>query len=167
MFPAMHFALQWARGQVHHANAHPAAGTPKTVKHNALSSASVFRMATLGGAHAAKRGAETGSIEPGKFADIVLYDADSIALGGVSDPFKGIALHATAEDVSWVFVSGRIVKKEGKLVDVEVRGEKWGWKNVVKELRERSDALHKRVEHIDQEERYNTMLKMFHVPVVE
>lgn len=135
--------------------------SPKATKYNEFNCASVFRLATLGGAEAAHR-SDIGSIEPGKLADIVLYDADSVNLASCPDPFKGIAIHATGEDVSWVIVNGRVLKKERKLLPVQsVGGELKEWKDIAKELQERIASITEQLNSFDLKARYDTVLASF------
>ncbi|KDQ57003.1 hypothetical protein JAAARDRAFT_178495 [Jaapia argillacea MUCL 33604] len=142
MFPAMHFALQWERGH----------------QYNNIKAASAFRLATLGGAEAAHVASDLGSIEVGKLADILLYDATSVNLASCSDPFRGIVIHATAEDVEWVIVNGEVVKKEGKLVRKE-------WSQVAKELKCRAAKIREQLSKYDLDERYNAIVRQFGLPV--
>lgn len=84
-----------------------------------------------------------GTIQVGKRADIVIYDATSLNLAGIQDPIQGIVFNASNADVETVFVDGEIV------VDKRVPGKvglKGGieWKNVAKELRARGEDLRKR-----------------------
>ncbi|TFK35342.1 Metallo-dependent hydrolase [Crucibulum laeve] len=155
MFPAMRFALQHERGRAHKV----AADEDKALKYNAFTAASAFRLATLGGAEAAHIESKIGSIEIGKLADIVLYDANSINLANIIDPFKGIVFHATAADVEWVIVNGEVVKKDGKLVRKE-------WNEVAKELKRCAGNVRDRYKESDLEARYNALIKQFELQMV-
>ncbi|TFK45877.1 Metallo-dependent hydrolase [Heliocybe sulcata] len=154
MFPAMHFALQWERGRIHEA----LSSRGKGIAYNNLPAASAFRLATLGGAEAAHVSSKLGSLEVGKLADIVIYDADSINLAGCRDPFRGIALHATGADVETVIVNGEIVKRDGKLVRKQ-------WKEVAKQLKHQQDSLRERLARIDLDEQYKAAMPILRVPV--
>ncbi|KZT25547.1 Metallo-dependent hydrolase [Neolentinus lepideus HHB14362 ss-1] len=145
MFPAMRFALQWERGRIHET----LANEDKSARYNALSAASAFRLATLGGAEASGRSTQIGSVEVGKLADIVLYDAESVNLAHCRDPYKGIVFHATAADVEWVIVNGEIVKREGKLVKKE-------WPEVGRALQRAIQSLQERLDRCDLDDRYAT-----------
>ncbi|TFK45878.1 hypothetical protein OE88DRAFT_1649032 [Heliocybe sulcata] len=117
MFTAVHLVLQSERGRIHetlHAQG-------KVLLHNDLPAASVFRLATLGGAGAAYVAFEVGSLKVGKLADVILYDPDSADVAGCSDPFRGIAIHATGADVTMIIIHGETVKKDGKLLRKEWR----------------------------------------------
>ncbi len=92
-----------------------AAGAPET-----LATTDVLRMATLVGAQTLGLGDVTGSITPGKSADIVMIDASSINLAPVSDPVGAIVLAAHPGNVDTVMVAGRVLKRGGQLVGVDV-----------------------------------------------
>ncbi len=104
--------------------------------HNKYNSVDAFRLGTLGGAEALNLAHLIGSVEVGKRADLVIFDADSVNLGGADDPIAGVVFHASSEDVDAVFVDGEILKKDGKLVR--------DWAPVAKELRKKADDVRKR-----------------------
>ncbi|KAF2102507.1 Metallo-dependent hydrolase [Rhizodiscina lignyota] len=79
----------------------------------------VLRMATLGGAKALGLSHLTGSITPGKRADLVLTRCDSLRLTPVHDPAIALVLYANASDVDTVLVDGVPVKRDGKLAPTE------------------------------------------------
>lgn len=133
--------------------------TPKANKHNTYTCASAFRLATLGGAECVNMADRIGSIEPGKLADIVLYDALSPNLAGCSDPFRGIAIHATGQDVEWVIVNGKVVKKAGRLTPVTTASGIEDWLAVAKRLRERQEVLRGKLSQYDLEDRYARVVK--------
>ena len=90
----------------------------------AVSAGEAFAMATLNGARALGLDAETGSIEVGKRADIVVVRADSphwLPFGGHEEPDLDLALSrlvysACAADVDTVMVDGRALAIGGRLV---------------------------------------------------
>ncbi|KAI1796092.1 Metallo-dependent hydrolase [Ganoderma leucocontextum] len=133
MFTQMRIVLQWARGHDHeriHLN------KEKPPFKNKYNSADVFRLGTLGGAEALNLAHLIGTVEVGKRADLLVFDANSVNLGGIEDPIAGVVFHASSEDVEVVFVDGEIVKKNHKLVR--------DWAPVVKELKHRADDIRKR-----------------------
>ncbi|TBU33034.1 Metallo-dependent hydrolase [Dichomitus squalens] len=133
IFTQMRFALQWARGHDHeriHLNKET---LPFKNKYN---SADAFRLGTLGGAEALNLAHLIGTVEAGKRADLLIFDANSVNLGGVEDPIQGVVFHASSEDIETVFVDGEIVKKDRKLVR--------DWAPVVKELKQRAEDIRKR-----------------------
>ena len=78
-----------------------------------------LRMATLGGASALGLGNETGSIEPGKKADLIALDLNQPHLMPMYDPVSHIVYAARGSDVRFVWVDGRQVLKDGRLLTVD------------------------------------------------
>ncbi|KAI0700735.1 Metallo-dependent hydrolase [Cytidiella melzeri] len=134
LFSQMRFALQFKRGRMHE----KIYNTKKTPPlHNEFNSSDAFRLATLGGAEAMNMADQIGSIEVGKNADLLIFDAHSVNLAGIQDPFRGIVFHASDADIVTVMVDGEIVKKDGKLTKFE-------WANVAQELSQKADSLRER-----------------------
>jgi len=79
----------------------------------------ILALATIDGARACGLGEKTGSLSPGKEADVVLLRTDSFDLTPLNDPIGAIVLAAHAGHVDSVFVSGKVLKRDGKLVDVD------------------------------------------------
>jgi 5-methylthioadenosine/S-adenosylhomocysteine deaminase len=75
----------------------------------------VLRFATLGGAEALGLGAEIGSIEAGKRADLILLRTDRLHMAPLNDPVAATVLHAGPADVDTVLVGGEVVKEDGRL----------------------------------------------------
>jgi 5-methylthioadenosine/S-adenosylhomocysteine deaminase len=89
-----------------------------------------LRAATLGGAHVLGLGAEIGSLEPGKRADLILIDLDDIAQLPVHRPESQLVFTAAGSRVSHVWVDGRPVVADGQLLtldeaDVKMRARAW------------------------------------------
>ena len=76
----------------------------------------VVAMATIEGARALGLGDITGSIEPGKQADLVLVETDSPNMFPVYDPYSALVYSAIASNVRDVYVAGECLVKEKKLV---------------------------------------------------
>ena len=81
----------------------------------------VIRMATVNGAKAAGFGNETGSLEVGKKADLILIDTDKAHLTPLNNPFSAAVYSMQGSDVDTVIVNGKILmeNREMKLVDEE------------------------------------------------
>lgn len=105
--------------------------------HNKFNSVDAFRLATLGGAESLNMEHIIGTIEVGKRADLVVFDASSANLAGCIDPFQGIVFHASNADVDMVLVDGEVVKRDGKLT-------KLAWGPVAKELQEKAEGIRQR-----------------------
>ena len=80
-----------------------------------LNSRQVLRWATLEGAMVAGVGDRTGSITPGKKADIVIIDTKAVNVSPVIDPVGAVVCAADVSNVKTVLVDGRIVKDDFKL----------------------------------------------------
>lgn len=97
----------------------PAVETGEVIERIELTCAEVIRFATIDGANAAGLGHETGSIEVGKAADIVILDDRSLAITPMNNPFGAVVYGAHPGLVRDVFVEGRRVKRDGQLVGVD------------------------------------------------
>jgi 5-methylthioadenosine/S-adenosylhomocysteine deaminase len=83
--------------------------------------AAALRMATLDGAQVLGLGAETGSIVPGKSADLVCFDLAATAVGVAARVPDALLFDASARDVSDVWIAGRAHLAGGEpcLLDAE------------------------------------------------
>jgi cytosine/adenosine deaminase-related metal-dependent hydrolase len=79
-----------------------------------------LRMATIEGAEVAGLGAITGSLRPGKQADLVLLRTDTLGMAPAHDPIGAVVLSADTSSVDTVLVGGRIVKRDGRLMHHDV-----------------------------------------------
>ena len=77
----------------------------------------VFEMATRKGAQALGLQNQIGSLEPGKKADITLFNLDKIHTTGGTNPVEKIVYSARADDVETVLIDGVFVKKDGELTN--------------------------------------------------
>jgi 5-methylthioadenosine/S-adenosylhomocysteine deaminase len=75
----------------------------------------VLRMATAGGARALGLGAQAGTIEVGKRADLILIHLESIHNQPVNDLFSQLVHCAKASDVQTVIVNGRVLMRDRQL----------------------------------------------------
>jgi 5-methylthioadenosine/S-adenosylhomocysteine deaminase len=80
-----------------------------------LSTREVIRYATVDGAQAAGLGELTGSLEPGKQADIVVLRTDRPNIFPVNDPIGAVVWGMDPSNVDWVFVGGRALMRGGML----------------------------------------------------
>ncbi|AKF85258.1 hypothetical protein MFUL124B02_10820 [Myxococcus fulvus 124B02] len=114
LFTAMRLALQSERGR-----ANALAGLPRRLD---LKARQLLRMVTQDAADAIGLGAVTGSLRPGKQADLVVLSADSLNLSPLGAPRDAIVMQAHAGNVESVMVRGRLVKHRGVLLGQEVSG---------------------------------------------
>jgi 5-methylthioadenosine/S-adenosylhomocysteine deaminase len=83
---------------------------------NGLTAGETLRMATLGGATALGLGPVTGSIEPGKYADLVCFDLNRLSCQPTLRIPESILFGAAREQVSDVWTSGRAAVAGGHLL---------------------------------------------------
>jgi len=76
----------------------------------------MLEIATINGAHVAGLESRTGSLTPGKKADVVLIDARQLNVAPVIDPVAAVTLSADVSNVDTVIVDGVIRKRDGKLL---------------------------------------------------
>lgn len=86
----------------------------------ALHQRDMLRLATIGGAEVLGLADETGSLTPGKQADITIVDMRSPHLDGFGDPVAMLGLGAGPADVETVLIGGEFVKRNGALVGERV-----------------------------------------------
>ncbi|HHJ12941.1 MAG TPA: TRZ/ATZ family hydrolase [Gammaproteobacteria bacterium] len=86
----------------------------------ALPAATVLRMATLNGARALGLAADTGSLEPGKWADIAAIDLSAPETRPVYDPVSQIVYAAGREQVSHVWVGGQKLLDARQLLQLDL-----------------------------------------------
>ena len=61
----------------------------------------------------------TGSLEPGKAADIVVFDGEGPALANVHDPYQKVAYCSSPTDVKDVWVAGERSVANGEVTRVD------------------------------------------------
>jgi cytosine/adenosine deaminase-related metal-dependent hydrolase len=81
-----------------------------------LTARDVLTMATLDGAHVVGLEDRTGSLTPGKQADVVMIDGHAPAVAPVVDPVGAVVLSADTANVDTVVVGGKVLKRGGKLL---------------------------------------------------
>jgi cytosine/adenosine deaminase-related metal-dependent hydrolase len=77
-----------------------------------------LRIATMGGARVLGRQDEVGSLEPGKLADIAVWQVDRIEHAGILDPVAALGLGALPP-LKRLYVGGRAVVEDATLVTVD------------------------------------------------
>ena len=85
-----------------------------------LTSKDVLEFATVDGAAACGLFARTGSVTPGKDADLILLRADDPTVFPVNNPAGTIVAAGHPGLVDTVLVAGRVVKRDGRLVGVDL-----------------------------------------------
>ena len=75
----------------------------------AITAETALELATISGAQALGMGAEIGSIEPGKKADLALYDTRRAEWATLFNPVNSLVYNADGRSVHTVVVDGRVV----------------------------------------------------------
>jgi 5-methylthioadenosine/S-adenosylhomocysteine deaminase len=133
LFTAMRTTLSADRSR-EHLEAH---GRQETVTHHHLRAEQVVDWATRGGARALGLDSRLGALTPGRQADIVLIKNDaSPAMFPILHPYGHVAFQAQRGDVHTVVVGGKVVKRDGKLVGVDLAAARTGVSATVAHLRE-------------------------------
>jgi 5-methylthioadenosine/S-adenosylhomocysteine deaminase len=91
-----------------------------------LTSRDVIRFATIEGAKGLKLDRKTGSLTPGKEADIIMLDATAINVTPLNHVPGAVVTLMERSNVDTVLVAGKVRKWKGKLLDVDLpklRGE--------------------------------------------
>ena len=94
----------------------PPAGIPAP-----LTTRDVLRYATINGAKALKLEKKTGTLTPGKEADIIILDATSINVVPLNNVPGAVVSLMDRTNVETVIVAGKVRKWKGQLLDVNLR----------------------------------------------
>jgi cytosine/adenosine deaminase-related metal-dependent hydrolase len=86
-----------------------------------LTSREVLEFATVEGARVCGIEDRTGSLTPGKQADVVVLSCDHTNTYPVIDPVSTVVLQADTRNVDTVFVAGEVLKRDGRLVGADLR----------------------------------------------
>jgi cytosine/adenosine deaminase-related metal-dependent hydrolase len=93
----------------------PAPGTPQL-----LNVRDVLRFATINGAKHLRLDGKTGSLTPGKEADIILLDATALNVAPLNSVPGAVVSLMDRTNVETVIVAGKVRKWKGKLVGVNL-----------------------------------------------
>lgn len=115
-FTQMHAILASERGRRHQAtweeDLDGNVGTP-----DLITARDALRWATLEGAKVAGIADRTGSITPGKKADLVIIDGSAVNVAPIIDPVAAVVCAADISNVETVIVDGVVRKRDFRLVD--------------------------------------------------
>ena len=84
-----------------------------------LTTKKLVQMATIGGAEDLGLADKTGSLTPGKRADIILVRTGAPHLGEIGDPYDALVQLAAPSDVDTVVVDGRILRRKGEFTALD------------------------------------------------
>ncbi|MEU7678966.1 amidohydrolase family protein [Micromonospora taraxaci] len=117
LFSAMRSTLGADRSR-EHLEAH---AKQETITHCHLRAEQVVEWATRGGARALGMDSTIGALTPGRQADVVLIKNDaSPAMFPILNPHGHVVFQAQRGDVHTVLMGGRVVKRDGRLVGVDL-----------------------------------------------
>jgi cytosine/adenosine deaminase-related metal-dependent hydrolase len=94
----------------------PPPGTPKL-----LTARDVLRFATIRGAEDLRLDGKTGSLKPGKEADIIILDATAINVAPLNHVPGAVVSLMERTNVETVIVAGKVRKWKGRLLGVDLR----------------------------------------------
>ena len=109
-----------------------------------LTARDVLRAATIGGAYSAMLEKETGSLEVGKRADLIVLRTDTVAFTPMNDVRKHLVYAENGLSLELVMVNGTVVLRDNELVQVDEN-------EILREVREATQAY--LAEHREVEER--------------
>ncbi|PPV34218.1 TRZ/ATZ family hydrolase [Ectopseudomonas oleovorans] len=97
----------------------------------ALNAHSALRMATLNGARALGLETQTGSLEPGKLADVVAFDLSGLAQQPIYDPVSQLIYASGRDCVKHLWVGGKQLLEDGRLTRMDeseliAKAREWG-----------------------------------------
>jgi len=99
-----------------------------------------LQMATIDGARALGLGAVTGSLTPGKRADVILVRATDLNMVPAADPNVALVSSGTVANVDTVIVDGRVLKRGGRILSADVEKVKREAAESLAAVRRRSGA---------------------------
>lgn len=102
-----------------------------------LTARDLLEFATLEGARANGLEAKTGSLTPGKEADVILLRTDRPNVFPINDAIGAVVWGMDTSNVDSVFIAGKPMKRNGELLYVD-------WNAVMKMVTESRDAVIKR-----------------------
>lgn len=130
-----------------------------------------FNLGTIQGAKAINMQDQIGSIEVGKRADIVVFDASSpgMVCAAEEDAVAAVVMHAGVSDIQTVIVDGVVRKEGGQLVDIRIldslssieRNAEMTWKEVRGRLLESRERIQKRGQGQDRQAALQFLYKTF------
>jgi cytosine/adenosine deaminase-related metal-dependent hydrolase len=97
----------------------------------------VLGFATIEGARANGLAHKTGSLTPGKDADVLMLRTDKPNVFPVNDPIGAVVWGMDTSNVDTVFVAGKMMKRNGQLLHVD-------WNAVKKAVNESREFVMKK-----------------------
>jgi cytosine/adenosine deaminase-related metal-dependent hydrolase len=110
------FAQMRATNSLQHATSFDLKLSGKAGVPNLLTTRDVIRYGTIDGARAAGLADVTGSLTPGKQADLVVLRADRPNIAPLNDPIGAVVWGMDTSNIGWVLVGGEVVVRDGDLI---------------------------------------------------
>ncbi|HEX2153645.1 MAG TPA: amidohydrolase family protein [Acidimicrobiia bacterium] len=86
------------------------------IPEDTITARDALQMGTINGAHVVGLEDQTGSLTPGKKADVVVIGGSDINTAPVIDPVATVVLAADVSNVDTVIIGGKIHKRNGKMI---------------------------------------------------
>jgi 5-methylthioadenosine/S-adenosylhomocysteine deaminase len=129
-----------------------------TDHHRWPSSRDIVHMATINGAAALGMENDLGELKPGKLADIVLLNTESLLFTPFNDAFRHLSYVENGSSVHTVIVDGRVVVEDGCVLTVDEESiaeeAREAWNRLYRELpalRDKTEPLVREFEQYQQE----------------
>jgi len=90
-----------------------------TMKPSALSPFEVLKLATIDGARAIGLDDKLGSLEVGKYADLIVMDMNRLNTTPTNDPYSAIVFSSDKSNIEYVFSRGRKLLSKGELTTID------------------------------------------------
>jgi len=113
--PGDMFAQMRAANSIQHATLFDLKLSGKGGLPNLLTTRDVIRYATVDGARAVGLDTVTGTLSPGKQADVLVLRTDRPNIAPVNDPIGAVVWGVDTSNVAWVLVGGEVLVREGIL----------------------------------------------------
>ncbi|OFW01299.1 MAG: amidohydrolase [Acidobacteria bacterium RIFCSPLOWO2_02_FULL_68_18] len=85
----------------------------------ALGATAALELATIGGARALGMASHIGSLEPGKYADLIIVGMTAARQTPMYDPVSHLVYTTRGDDVRTTIVSGRVLMRDGKVLSLD------------------------------------------------
>ncbi len=117
MFAQMKFALQAERSRING----KILSTGEMPVELTISARDIIEFATIDGARALGLDHKIGTLTPGKEADLIMIRTNDLNMFPVNHPIGAVVQCANTSNVDSVFVAGKAVKRNGKMLHVDIQ----------------------------------------------
>ncbi len=116
----------------------------ETGKVSVYDPADIVAMATSEGAKALNMDEKIGSLEAGKLADIIIIETRSPNMQPNYNPYATLVFSAYPANVRLTMVDGKVIAKDGKLIQIDTAAHDKQWKAVTKRVSEFAKSLNRK-----------------------